>query len=132
MFRFLTAGAALWTTLCISSAEAREPSCLAYEPAIVTLKGSISRHMHYGPPNYGEDPDHDEKGFYWYLDLDKPICVKGKNEDSPNMESERDVRHVQIVYGMYQDYPPGGGWIGYRVSITGMLYHGLPPPRTVL
>lgn len=110
----------LGATLTLTVARAKEPSCLQYEPSIVTLSGTISRHMHYGPPNYGEDPVHDEKGFYWYLDLDKPICVSGKREDSPDMEGERDVRHLQIVY---QDYPAGTGWIGHHVSVTGTLFH---------
>jgi hypothetical protein len=123
MLRSSIVAATLWAALWNSPTQAREPSCLEYEPAVVTLSGTISRHMHYGPPNYGEDPEHDEKGFYWYLDLDRPICVNGKNEDSPDMEGESDVRHVQIVYGVYADYPPGRGWIGRHVSITGSLFH---------
>ena len=104
-------------------AEASEPSCLEYEPAVVTLSGTITRLMKYGPPGYGEDPVHDEKVRYWYLDLEQPICVNGKNEDSPESESERDVRRVQIIY--YRGYPSGGGWIGAHVSIDGTLIHAI-------
>ena len=76
---------------------AADQSCLEYEPKVVTLSGTITRHLEYGPPNYGEDPAHDDKEIYWYLDLDKSICVSGKNEDSPEMEGENGVRQLQIV-----------------------------------
>lgn len=103
------------------AAEAADPSCVEYEPAVVTLSGTITRHLEYGPPNYGEDPAHDDKGFYWFLDLDQPICVNGKDEDSPDDEGEAGVRRLQIVY--MNGYPKGRGWIGHRVSITGTLFH---------
>ena len=125
MLRSSIAIAVLWTALCNSPAQARTPACLEYEPANVTLSGTISRHMHYEGPNYGADPAHDEKAYYWYLDLDKPICVNGKDEDSPEMESVHDVRHMQIVYGVYEDYPRGRGWIGRHVSIMGSLFHAI-------
>jgi hypothetical protein len=102
------------------AADATDPSCLEYEPAVVTLSGTITRHLEYGPPNYGEDPAHDEKGFYWFLDLDKPICVNGSDEDSPDEEGETGVRRLQIVYNRY---PKGRGWIGHKASITGTLFH---------
>jgi hypothetical protein len=108
--------------LASASAQATESPCLEYGPAIVTLTGTITRHMEYGPPNYGEDPAHDERVVYWYLDVDKPICVNGKDGDTPEMESERDVRRLQIVY---HGYPKGSGWIGHHVSITGTLFHAI-------
>ena len=102
---------------------AADGACLEYEPAVVTLTGTITRHMEYGPPGYGEDPAHDAKEVYWYLELNNPICVNGKDEDSPDMQGEKDVRKLQIVYPM--GYPKGGGWIGHRASITGTLFHAI-------
>jgi len=123
--RFSVALAAVICGVTLSSAsqaaEGADPSCLEYEPAVVTLSGTITRHLEYGPPGYGEDPAHDDKGFYWFLDLDKPICVNGKDEDSPDDEGETGVRRLQIVY--MNDYPKGRGWIGHRASITGTLFH---------
>ncbi len=102
---------------------AADQSCLEYEPKLVILSGTITRHLEYGPPNYGEDPVHDAKEIYWYLDLDKPICVNGKNEDSPEMEGETGVQHLQIVY--MHGYPRGRGWVNHRVTITGTLFHAI-------
>lgn len=90
--------------------------------ALVSPKSPQSpRHLEYGPPNYGEDPAHDAKEVYWYLDLDKPICVAGKNEDSPEVEGETGIRQLQIGYT--HGYPRGHHWIDHRVSITGTLFH---------
>jgi hypothetical protein len=100
---------------------AAKSRCLEYEPKTVTLTGTITAHMNYGPPNYGEDPAHDMKEHYWRLDLDKPICVNGSGRDDPEMQGELGVKHLQIVY--MNGYPTGGGWVGHRVSITGTLFH---------
>src|SRR5262245_11253356 len=94
-------------------------TCFEYEPTIVTLAGTIRQHMEYGPPGYGEDPAHDAKDLYWYLELDAPICVNGKKENSSGMEGEKDVRKIQIVY--LNGYPKGDDWIDHRALITGTL-----------
>lgn len=106
------------------SAPAADNSCLPYGPAVVTLSGKITSHLEYGAPGYGEDPAHDAKDIYWYLDLAKPICVNGKDEDSPEMSSEDDVRRIQIVF--YHGYPgPRKHWVGHRATITGTLFHSI-------
>jgi len=102
-----------------TSAQASDKVCLEYEPVVVILSGKITRHMEYGAPGYGEDPTHDEKEVYWYLDLDRPLCVNGKDEVSPDMESEEDIRELQIVFHKY----PTGQWVGHRATITGTLFH---------
>ena len=96
--------------------------CLEYGPAIVTLTGTLARHLEYGPPNYGEDPAHDAKEVYWYLQLRDPICVNGK-KDTAEMEDENNVRQVQIVY--LNGYPKGDRWINHRASVTGTLFHAM-------
>jgi len=101
---------------------AANSTCLDYEPATDTLTGTITRHMEYGPPNYGEDPTHDAKELYWYLELDDPIRVNGR-EESPDMEAEENIRKLQIVY--LNGYPKDGDWIGHRASITGTLFHAI-------
>ncbi len=100
---------------------AARKKCLDYEPAVVTLKGKISRHQAYGPPNFGDTPDLDEKVVYWFLDLTRPICVNAREDGSGLNEEARDVRHLHIVY--MKGYPEGDGWIGRPVAITGTLYH---------
>jgi hypothetical protein len=101
--------------------EAARSDCVDYEPKTVTLTGTITAHMDYGPPNFGEDPAHDAKEHYWRLDLDKPICVNGSERDDPEMQGERNIKHLQILY--LNEYPAGGDWVGHRVSITGTLFH---------
>jgi hypothetical protein len=87
----------------------------------VTLTGTITTHLEYGSPNFGENPKTDEKLWYWYLDLDKPICVNAK--DDSWSEAETGMRRLQIVY--VDGYPHGGRrqWIGHRATITGTLFH---------
>jgi hypothetical protein len=101
--------------------EATRSDCVDYEPKSVTLTGTITRHMAYGPPNYGEDPAHDEKGIYWRLDLDRPVCVNANQGYDLDMVMERHVTSLQIVYE--NGYPPRKGWVDHRVSITGKLFH---------
>ena len=105
------------------ASNAADSKCLEYGPAIVTLTGTIMSQMQYGPPNYGEDPAHDAKEAYWYLQLDDPICVNGKKDNSEEMEGEKNVRKVQIVY--LNGYPQGDNWINHRASITGTLFHAV-------
>src|SRR5215510_4752610 len=50
----------------------------------------MTRHMEYGPPGYGEDPDHDAKELFWYLELDVPVCVNGRKENSPEMAGDKE------------------------------------------
>ncbi len=45
-----------------------EPRWYEYEPEVVTLKGTLITSTAYGPPNYGETPEKDEKVNYFVLD----------------------------------------------------------------
>jgi len=107
----------------LKASNAADSRCHEYGPAIVTLTGTVARHMEYGPPNYGEDPAHDAKEVYWYLQLDDPICVNGKKDRSEEMEGEKSVGKIQIVY--LDGYPKGDKWINHRASITGTLFHAV-------
>jgi len=106
----------VWTC---GAATAASKKCLEYEPKVVTLAGKISRHQAYGPPNFGETPQRDEKIVYWTLDLPKPICVDGKGDEPGIYDDHEDVRHLHIVYP--HGYPPGD-WVGGLVRITGQLF----------
>jgi hypothetical protein len=104
----------------VKAANAAGGKCLEYGPAIVTLTGTIVRQMEYGPPNYGEDPAHDAKEVYWYLELHDPICVGGKKDHSEEMDEEKNIRKIQIVYP--NGYPKGDHWINHRAAIAGTLF----------
>lgn len=41
----------------------------------VTLEGKLTSKQSFGPPNYGEDPEHDEKETYYILELNNS-CFK--------------------------------------------------------
>ena len=87
------------------------------------MTGTITTHLEYGAPNFGEDPAHDAHELDWYLDLSKPICVAGKNDTSPESEAERGIRRLQIVF--LRGQPSGAGWIGHGASVTGTLFHAI-------
>jgi len=114
-------------SLHLNASNAADSKCVEYGPTIVTLSGTITRHLEYGPPNYGEDPAHDAKEVYWYLQLENPICVNGKQqhfgERSEDIVGENNVRMIQIVY--MEGYPNGDRWINHRASITGTLFHAI-------
>lgn len=69
----------------------------SYEPNEVVLKGKIVKKYAYGPPGYGESPDIDEKIVYYVLLLNQTINVKG-DENTPNSDTFKDVREIQLVY----------------------------------
>ena len=46
--------------------------CLAYEPAVATITGTIGMATGYGPPGFGKDPKTDPKFQYARLRLDHP------------------------------------------------------------
>ena len=48
-----------------SVVSARE--CLDYEPAMISIEGSVSLKAAYGPPGFGEDPKHDAREDYLVL-----------------------------------------------------------------
>ena len=68
---------------------------MRYEPDTVRLTGRIERHMYYGPPNFGEDPAHDEKEVGFYLGLAAPICAEGGQDPELNVP-RRGVRREQV------------------------------------
>lgn len=96
---------------------------LSYEPAVVTLTGTISTREAFGPPGYGEDPAHDRKENYLLLTLDSPISVAGDPKSDANSKSESDVNAVQMIYSGSHAFQKQ--WLDKHVSVTGTLIHGL-------
>src|SRR5262245_8358066 len=78
-------------------ARAIDEECLDFEPAVVELTGLLVLSLEYGPPNWGADPDNDEKRQIPVLRLERPICVRGSGSGDPddvNLDSLDDVREV--------------------------------------
>jgi hypothetical protein len=67
-----------------------------FEPSISTIEGTLITRLHYGPPEYGEDPDNDEQVYPFILQLDKPIEVFTNENDVMNSNIS-DVLEIQLV-----------------------------------
>lgn len=92
--------------------------CLPYEPAQVTLTGKLSTGRGYGPPGFGEDPQHDRKESFAQVTLDKAACVSGGTDTNEDVAA---IRTFQLVPGDGARY--ARKLLGRRVAVTGKLYH---------
>jgi Domain of unknown function (DUF4431) len=91
------AAVALWLGL---TGPALAAHCTPTDTPVV-VQGTIVRQMFYGPPNFGEDPRHDERGFYPVLRTDRPLkmCqVPGADFAVPKTA----VRFMQMIF--YRDF----------------------------
>jgi hypothetical protein len=80
---------------CLTAASpALAAPCLHYEPAVVTLSGTIEKHVAFGPPGFGETPKIDAREDYTGLRLDRPLCTIPSGEDQPG----ETIRMLQMVF----------------------------------
>jgi len=104
--------------LAISPAIAAKPICEAYDIEGVVLSGTVVLRTFFGPPNYGENPETDEKEVQALLKLDHPLCTVESVEREE--QAERNQRQVTLV-------PLGGfslkPYAGKHVSVKGSLFH---------
>ena len=108
--------------LCAGAARTPSPRssehCLAYEPAVVELSGTLRRQTFPGPPNYEDVGRGDQPETGYYLHLEHPVCAEGTGE---LLEPRRDVRVVQLVLD-------AAGYAAYRkrldtrVTLRGTLF----------
>ena len=80
-------------TLFQVSPPATAQGCLSYEPATVSLRGTIRRHTFPGPPTYQSVAGGDQPEQVWVLHLSQPICVSAGAEG----DAQRNVSDVQLV-----------------------------------
>jgi len=66
-----------------------------FDTPVAGLTGHVSAFLFYGPPGFGEDPEHDSKENHYLLLLEKPIAVAPKKGDTSN-EAVSNVRLIQI------------------------------------
>jgi hypothetical protein len=71
--------------------------CLHYEPHIVRVMGRLVTERHYGPPNFGETPGHDQKLNVPVLLLSHAVDVCGDPSSATDQDTVRDVQKVQVV-----------------------------------
>ena len=96
---------------------------LKYEPATVTLAGTVSMGEAFGPPGYGENPRSDRKERYFLLTLDTPISVQGSPHDAANAKSETGIAAVQMVFS--DACPFKRRWRNKHVWVSGRLFHAI-------
>lgn len=96
---------------------------LAYEPTVVELSGTLTLEQHYGPPNFGENPQTDEKLQVPVLALAAPISVPADTTSELNRTPVSDVRRVQLSY--FDDSISINRFINTRVVVTGTLSHAI-------
>jgi hypothetical protein len=95
--------------------------CLAYEPSVVTLSGTLVRKTLPGPPNYESIQKGDRAETSWHVQLAKPVCVDEDKNDPRLNPAQKDIRSVQLVLTpeMYEKYK---SLVGKQVRATGTLF----------
>ena len=112
-------GLALFAMFALPANAAR---CLGYEPNVVNLTGTISMGHGFGPPGFGEDPEHDMKLSYPLLTVDRPICVdKTLATTDSDAVKEAGVKALEMVHS--DEHPFKREWLKQHVVVTGTLYH---------
>jgi len=101
-----------------SAALADATQCLKYDPATVTLSGTLIRMTHAGPPNYENLALGDKPEIYFHLRLPKPICTIGAS-DGANGGLEG-VTEVQLILSA-SDYTELRPMLGRIVTLSGKL-----------
>lgn len=89
-----------------------------YGPEVVHLSGVVVLEVHYGPPNFGENPKTDTKGKYPILVLDKPITVIGDPNDEIDRTTYENVKRIQLA----RVNPALAIPVGRPVTVEGTLY----------
>src|SRR5208283_4683320 len=117
----LLAGLILVLSAIACLGQIKPAGCLSYEPALVTLHGTLTRKTFPGPPNYQDIRKGDKAEKAWFLDLDLPLCVDADRSEPDLNPSQKNIRKVQLVLeagaaGMYKEL------LGRRVVATGTLF----------
>jgi hypothetical protein len=113
------------TPLIALQSAARQPksqsACLPYEPAVVTLRGTLVRKTYPGPPNYRSVSKGDRPERSLLLDVPQPLCVK-QDPVEPDLNPARTgIREVQLVLQRDQ-YKRSIALVGKKVAATGTLF----------
>jgi hypothetical protein len=108
--------------------------CARFDPAVVELRGTLTTVTRYGPPNFGENPESDEKLNVPLLTLTDSLrfCA---DPDRPADTETVHISQLQLNFAKYGDVP--SELLGREVLVTGtaMLavsgYHFTPVLLTV-
>lgn len=90
-------------------------ACLKEGDKIV-LSGVMKEELFYGPPNWGEDKEHDEKLLYWILHLNSPLkCVVDANTEQKGWDS-----NVQLIVSG-DNYKNKRNLLNHHVTVDGKV-----------
>src|SRR5579872_1006877 len=111
----ISAGIIALTSLVLTNSvvgQARPQSqCLSYEPAIVTLSGTLVRKTFPGPPNYESVKKGDRPETSWFLDLPKSLCVNESKTEPDLNPKQSGIQEIQLVLQPEQ-YQQHKGMVG--------------------
>jgi hypothetical protein len=94
---------------------------LRYEPKVEQLTGTVKMERHYGPPNYGENPQTDSVLIVPVLVLDAPVTVQGSPAASGlDTTTYPHVTKMQLVFS--KPGTPVKAFNGEKVTVTGKLF----------
>jgi hypothetical protein len=71
--------------------------CLSYEPAVVTLSGTLVRKTFPGPPNYKSVKKGDKPETSWFLDLPESVCVNEDKTEPDLNPKQSGIHEIQLV-----------------------------------
>lgn len=103
------------------SADMAAAKTLHYEPAKVSLSGTILTERRYEPPNYGQSPRTDQRVNIAVLKLDLPVDVAPSAPSSDGLDCGRyhNVRKMELVATGFGALEP---YIGKHVAVDGTLF----------
>lgn len=105
----------------LSIAQVEIAGCKSYEPALVSLHGTLIQKTFPGPPNYRDIHKGDEPESIWLVTLDSPICVDEDKVQPDLNPSQKNVRKVQLVLNK-EHSEQANALRGKRVVATGTLF----------
>jgi hypothetical protein len=82
------------------------------------VAGTVHRTMFYGPPNFGENPKTDERGFYPVLQLDRPLHMCADHDETVSADPVTS-REMQMIFIPPHVTKP---WYGKHVAAIGKLF----------
>jgi hypothetical protein len=95
---------------------------LSYQPAVVTLEGTLVRRTFPGPPNYESIRKGDRPETAWILELGAPVCVYPDSAEPDINPGVDGVRSVQLVFSGQVEIQEHHQLWGKEVIVKGTPY----------
>jgi hypothetical protein len=111
----------LMSGISVMGQSTHQSHCLSYEPAVVTLSGTLVRKTFPGPPNYESVKKGDRPETSWFVDLPESVCVNEDRVDPDLNPKQSGILEIQLVLQPEQ-YQQRKEMIGRKVVATGTLF----------